>query len=242
MVRYYKKKKRIEKKLIIKILGLSILFSGIGIAAYIFFPLLSWQIYFAPVFASQEINAPIPKNTVVSKETISSLISEASQSILGVDSYNASNWFPGFKYQKSGVSKTPFYKISIPSINITDAIVSSVDTDLTSHLVNYGGTAIPPESGNAVIFGHSTLPQLYNAKNYKTIFSYLYKLNYGDEIIVNTDNLTYKYIVENITVVDPDNTSVLEQNYDDSFLTLITCTPPGTIWKRLVVKARIKKI
>ena len=242
MVRYYKKKKWIEKKLILRLISISILLTGISIAAYVFFPLLSWQIYFAPVFASQEINAPIPKSTVVSRETIGSLISEASQSISGVDFNNAQNWFPGFKYQKAEISKTPFYNISIPSLNITDAIVSSVDTDLASHLVNYGGTAVPPDSGNAVIFGHSTLPQLYNPKNYKTVFTYLYKLNVGDEIIVNKDNLTYKYKVENITVVDPTNTSVLEQNYDDSFLTLITCTPPGTIWKRLVVKARIEKI
>ena len=216
--------------------------SGISIAAYVFFPLLSWQIYFAPAFASQEINAPIPKSTVVSRETIGSLISEASQSISGVDFTNAQNWFPGYKYQKTETPKTPFYSISIPSLNITNAIVSSIDTDLASHLVNYGGTAVPPDNGNAVIFGHSTLPQLYNPKNYKTVFTYLYKLNVGDEIIVNKDNLTYKYKIENITVVDPTNTSVLEQNYDDSFLTLITCTPPGTIWKRLVVKARIEKI
>ncbi|MEK7160243.1 MAG: sortase, partial [Patescibacteria group bacterium] len=104
------------------------------------------------------------------------------------------------------------------------------------------GTAIPGTQGNAVIFGHSTLPQLYNEKDYKTIFSNLYKLSIGDEIIVNSGNLTYKYIVENVVVVDPDNTSILEQNYDDSFLTLVTCTPPGTIWKRLVVKGRIEKI
>lgn len=242
MVKYYKRKKGIEKKIILRLISIAILLSGIGIAAYVFFPLLSWQIYFAPVFASQEINAPIPKSTVVSRETIGSLISEASQSISGVDFNDAQNWFPGYKYQKTETSKTPFYSISIPSLNITNAVVSSIDTDLASHLVNYGGTALPPDNGNAVIFGHSTLPQLYNAKNYKTVFTYLYKLNAGDEIIVNKDNLTYKYKVENITVVDPTNTSVLEQNYDDSFLTLITCTPPGTIWKRLVVKARIEKI
>ena len=50
-----------------------------------------------------------------------------------------------------------------------------------------------------------------------------------------------KYSIENISVVDPDNTSVLEQSFDDSYITLITCTPPGTIWKRLIIKARIVK-
>src|SRR5664279_3303758 len=109
MVKYYKRGKGIEKKTIVRLISIAILLSGIGIAAYVFFPLLSWQIYFAPVFASQEINAPIPKSTVVSKETIGSLISEASQSISGVDFNDAQNWFPGYKYQKSATSKTPFY-------------------------------------------------------------------------------------------------------------------------------------
>ena len=108
-------------------------------------------------------------------------------------------------------------------------------------MVNYGGTAVPPDNGNAVIFGHSTLPQLYAEGNYKTIFTFLYKLTVGDEIIVTSTNITYKYRIENISVVDPDNTSVLEQSFDDSYITLITCTPPGTIWKRLVVKARLIK-
>ena len=132
--------------------------------------------------------------------------------------------------------------ISIPKINLIDAKVSAKDTDLTKHLVNYGGTALPPEKGNAVIFGHSTLPQLYDKNDYKTIFSYLYKLETGDDIVVKVGNVTYKYKVESVTVVDPTNTSVLEQNFSDSFLTLITCTPPGTIWKRLVIKARITTI
>ena len=113
---------------------------------------------------------------------------------------------------------------------------------MAKHLVNYIGTALPPERGNAVVFGHSTLPQLYEDKNYKTIFSRLYELKQGDEIIVNDGKIDYKYKVESVVVVDPNNTTVLEQNYNDSFLTLVTCTPPGTIWKRLIVRSRIEKI
>lgn len=241
MVKYYKKKKRIEKKKFLKLISLSILLTGILIAGYVFFPLISWQIYFAPVFANQEINSPIPKSTIVSSSTIATLLSDASQSLAGIDYTNAQNWFPNYKFKTSDAPKINFYKISIPKIGITNANVSTIDTDLASHLVNYGGTSIPPEKGNAVIFGHSTLPQLYNEKNYKTVFTNLYKLGVGDEINVNINDTIYKYKIEIITVVDPTNTSVLEQSYDDSFLTLITCTPPGTIWKRLVIKARLEK-
>lgn len=239
---YYKGNEKLTKKLLTRILGFLTLFLGLSIITYIFFPLLSWQIFFAPTFANQNIASPIPKNKIISNNSISTLLGNASNSLAGIDYTNANNWFPNYKFQKGVAPKIQFYTISIPKLDITNAIVSTVDTDLSKHLVNYFGTAIPSAKGNAVIFGHSTLPQLFDKTNYKTIFSTLYKLSIGDKIIVNSNNVTYTYIVENIVVVDPDNTTVLEQNYDNSFLTLVTCTPPGTIWKRLVVKGRIKTI
>lgn len=239
---YYKKNNNINKKKILRFISFLFFLSGISIIIYIFLPFFSWQIYFAPVFANQSIASPIPKNNIVSVSALKNLLNGATNSIIGVDYTNAQNWFPNYKYQKAENPKLQFYTISIPKLKIKNAIVSTSDTDVAKHLVNYGGTAIPPTKGNAVIFGHSTLPQLYNAKDYKTIFANLYLLSEGDEIIVNSSNINYKYMVESITVVDPDNTTVLEQNYDDSFLTLVTCTPPGTIWKRLVVKARLEKI
>ena len=239
---YYKKKDKFPKRKILRLISLGIFLTGAAIVIYVFFPLLSWQIYFAPVFASQNITAPIPQNTVVSSSTIGSLIQQASDGLAGIDYTNAQNWFPNFKFQRSGAPKITSYTISIPKLKLTNVTVSTVDNDLAKHLVNYGGTAIPADKGNAVIFGHSTLPQLYEAKNYKTVFTFLYELTPGDEIDVNVANVGYKYKVENVTVVDPNNTSVLQQSYDDSFLTLVTCTPPGTIWKRLVVRARLIKI
>lgn len=241
MVKVYRKTKTIEKKKFLRLVSLLIICMGVLIAGYVFFPLLSWHLYFAPVFANSEINSPIPKNTIVSQNSIATLLQGASQTLSGIDYTNAQNWFPNYKYDKSAGLKTSTYKISIPKINIDEAKVSAVDTDLLKHLVNYGGTAVPPENGNAVIFGHSTLPQLYEEGNYKTVFTNLYKLVVGDEIIVTIGNVTYKYRIENINVVDPDNTSVLEQSFDDSYITLITCTPPGTIWKRLAIKARLVK-
>jgi len=239
---YYKKKKSFAKKKILRLFSLGLFLTGALIVIYVFFPLLSWQIYFAPVFASQSIAEPIPQNTVVSGSTISSLIADASNSLLGADYTNAQNWFPDFKFQRSGAPRVLNYTISIPKLKINNLVVSTVDNELAKHLVNYDGTAIPPDKGNAVIFGHSTLPQLYDAKDYKTVFTFLYQLSSGDEIDVNAASVTYKYKVESVTVVDPSNTSVLQQDYSDSFLTLVTCTPPGTIWKRLIVKSRLVKI
>ena len=113
---------------------------------------------------------------------------------------------------------------------------------MAKHLVNYQGTGIPGKNGNAVIFGHSTLPQLFNPKDYKTIFANVYKLKNGDVIYAMINGVTYTYKIFKITVVDPENSSALVQDYDNSYLTLVTCTPPGTTWKRLIVKAVLQEI
>jgi sortase A len=240
--RYYKKSAGSSRKKLLRLLGLALVLTGIVMTGYVFLPLLSWQIYFAPIFASQNIASPIPQTTIVSGATFQTLLVQATDTLSGVDYNNADNWFPNYKPQKNGNSQIQTYSLSIPKLHIQNAIVSTVNSDLAKNLVNYGGTAVPASKGNAVVFGHSTLPQLYDAKSYKTVFTFLYELIPGDEIMVNVNNVTYKYRVENITVVDPNNTSILQQNFDDSYLTLVTCTPPGTIWKRLAVKARIEKI
>ena len=92
------------------------------------------------------------------------------------------------------------------------------------------------------IFGHSTLPQLYNPKDYKTIFTYLSSLEKGDKIYINMGELEYNYEVTGSFIVKPSEISVLEQKKDASYLTLITCTPPGTYWERLVVSAKLSQL
>jgi sortase A len=241
MGKYYYKKAGKKLKTTARLFSLLIIIIGISVGGYVFFPLLSWQIYFAPVFASQDIAVPIPQATLVNGATIGSLIAQAGDSLSGVDYSNASNWFPNYKLQK-GKPKIDTYTMTIPKLNINNAVVSATDDDLSKHLVNLGGTALPPDKGNAVIFGHSTLPQLFDPKNYKTIFAKAYELKVGDELLTDVTGVLYKYRIYSITVVSPDDTSVLEQDYSDSFLTLITCTPPGTIWKRLIIKSRLEAI
>jgi len=114
--------------------------------------------------------------------------------------------------------------------------------DLKKSLVHYPNTATPGQLGNTVIFGHSVLPQFFNPKSYLTIFSTLYKLDQGDEIFVDYDNVNYKYVVEQMFEVPPSDLTVLEQRYDGRFLSIITCSPPGTYLRRLIIKAKIVDI
>src|SRR5260221_1929870 len=158
---YYKKTKKINKKLVIRIFGLLLAFTGISITFYVFMPLILWQIFLAPVFASQAIAIPIPKTIFLTPGSIQSLLTSQTQALSGVDFNNAKNWFIGYTYKNIN-SRIAAYTISIPRLGITNAIASTQDYDLGRHLVSLPGTAIPPDKGNTVIFGHSTLPQLYN--------------------------------------------------------------------------------
>ena len=205
---YYKKADNFFRKKNLRLLSLLILFIGVVIVLYIFFPLISWQIYFAPALASSSIQTPIPKATIVNSSEIGSLISQAGNSLSGVDYTNAKNWFPGFNPETPEQPKIPSYTISIPKLKINSATVSTRDNNLAIHLVNYQNTAIPPDNGNAVIFGHSTLPQLFNPNDYKTIFATAYQLRLGDEIYANVNGASFKYRVFNISVVEPTDTSI----------------------------------
>jgi len=136
--------------------------------------------------------------------------------------------------------KIIFYTLSIPKLKIFDAKVR-VGLELKESLAQYPGTAIPGKLGNTVIFGHSVLPIFFNPKNYLTIFSTLPTLQPKDEIYINFNQIKYKYVVEQMIEVTPDDVSILAQRYDDSYLSLITCVPPGTYLKRLIVRARLAK-
>lgn len=167
----------------------------------------------------------------------------AQEQVLGVqtDLTQASNWFP-LATKPTTQSKITSYTLSIPKLGIKDAAVVIGSENLSKNLIQWGGTSLPGEYGNSVIFGHSVLPAFFDPKNYMTIFSTLPTLKEGDEILVYFDGISYKYLVSEMKVVEPADISVLEQKYDTSYLSLVTCVPPGTYWKRLVVRARLAKI
>lgn len=152
---------------------------------------------------------------------------------------NYKNWFSVAPTLPSRESKITHYNISVPKLKIENAVVAIGGEDLSESLIQYPGTALPGEYGNTVIFGHSVLPQFYNPKNYKTIFSTLPTLKEGDEIFIDFDGIRYRYVVVKMVEIPPNDVSVLEQRYDGEYLTLVTCVPPGTYLRRLIVRAKL---
>lgn len=163
--------------------------------------------------------------------------------VLGeVDYTQLNNWFVSNSRQLDTAlpaTSSNIYYLSIPKLNIENATVEIGSLDLKRSLIQYPQTALPGQFGNSVVFGHSVLPQFFNPKSYLTIFSTLYKLKQGDEIFIDFDQIRYKYLVEEMYEVQPTDLSVLEQRFDGRYLTLITCSPPGTYLRRLIIRTRI---
>ena len=169
--------------------------------------------------------------------------SEASVPLTGGESTtNVNTWFPT-KPQKKVSTVVNSYTLSIPSLGIDNATVIIAGDDLTKSLIHYGGTGIPGDYGNTVIFGHSTLPQFFRGtKDYKALFATLPTIKPGAEIKITYDSVNYTYIVYDKVVLEPTDLTGLEQSFDDSYVTLVTCVPPGTYLYRLNVRARLKKV
>lgn len=221
---------------------------GVAILSWAFWPIVSFVLITAPQF-SEAIVSPVQDGfigeTRSAANILSPLVSAASEvpgvTSGGVDYTNANIWFPAAP-QKKVVSSVTAYTLSIPKLGIKDAYTIISGDDLNKSLIHYGGTGLPGQYGTAVIFGHSVLPQFYNPTNYKTIFSTLPTLKTGDEIFIRYDGIEYRYVVYEMIVTEANDLTPLAQRFDDSYVTLITCVPPGTYWKRLNVRARLEKI
>jgi len=139
----------------------------------------------------------------------------------------------------------PDFLLTIERLGIQKArIIPNVDgqnrrvylKELLSGIGHLKGSSFPGEGRNIFLFGHSSLPFLFNSRDYSTIFSTLDKLKRGDLILVEFAGKKFFYRVENIKVVSASSSA---SDFDSSRekLTLFTCFPPGLLTERLAVTA-----
>lgn len=158
-----------------------------------------------------------------------------------VDDHSGKWW--GIRLPDIGEKAEPDNTLFIPKIGVEAPIMFAKSRDqqeinklLLEGVVHYTDTALPGEIGNTFITGHSSY-YWWSKGEYNNVFSILDKLVTGDIVYTHYNFRRYTYKVFEVKVVSPRDTSVLEQG-DDSILTLMTCTPVGTNYKRLIVKAK----
>jgi LPXTG-site transpeptidase (sortase) family protein len=137
--------------------------------------------------------------------------------------------------------------LGIPRLDIkTDVTEGGIITNKQGDLewqtvpfiaVQYRETAKVGARGNAVISGHVV------TINEGNVFRDLYKVEFGDEISVETADGRFTYIVEDVKLVKPSSVEVMAAS-TSPLLTLITCggefdTRSRTFSDRLIVTGRL---
>lgn len=204
--------------------------SVLGLSSILFasWPFFIWNFELIPQLSAKIESAPIPKGEVLSTKT--TLLKDV-QVARDADGFS----FFTTNFRPSGNRPEKFY-LTIPKMEIKDAIVKVDTVEFYDSLGLFPGSALPGEEGNSFITGHSVLPQFSDPTNYREIFTNLPKLEIGDTVFAQVEGKTYQYVVQYKKVVDPSDTSVLAPIARGAkTLTLMTCVPPGTSFKRLIV-------
>lgn len=131
--------------------------------------------------------------------------------------------------------KIPVLNIDAPITWRVPNIPKDVSNALQSGAIQVDGTALPGQSGNMYITGHSS-NYVWAKGSYNNVFAIIDQLAAGDMIYIRYLGVTYTYKVTEQKVVVPTDLSILKSN-GDSTLSLVTCWPVGTALRRLVVSA-----
>ena len=121
-------------------------------------------------------------------------------------------------------------EIELTRVGVTAMILEGTyDRTLRRAVGHIPGTPKPGQSGNVGIAGHRD-----------TFFRALRNVRQDDEITLMTLEGSYRYRVDSIKVVGPNDTEVLDNSGDD-ILTLVTCYPfyfVGPAPRRFIVRAQ----
>ena len=122
--------------------------------------------------------------------------------------------------------------IEIPEIKVSLPIYHGVDEGILQIAIGHiTGTSLPVggEGTHCVVSGHRGLP---SAK----LFTDLDKLVEGDIFMMRVLDETLTYEVDQILIVEPQETGALRIEEGKDYCTLVTCTPYGINTHRLLVR------
>jgi len=124
--------------------------------------------------------------------------------------------------------------LEIPKIRVNLAILHEVDESQLQNAVGHIKESSLPVGGkgtHTALAGHRGLPSA-------TLLSNIGQLQLGDVFYIHVLDEVLEYRVDNITVVEPDDTRLLHIEEGEDYATLVTCTPYGINTHRLLVRGR----
>lgn len=123
--------------------------------------------------------------------------------------------------------------ISVAKLDMELPILEgATQSNMKNAAAHLTGTAKLGQAGNAAIAAH-------RAHKTGRLFNRLNELTYGDEVIIKANGRDLVYRVDQVSVVEPTDISVLEGDLDKQTITLITCDPLYEATHRLIVRAEL---
>ena len=122
--------------------------------------------------------------------------------------------------------------VSIPKISQEIPVYHGTDEDVLSMAVgHFQGSSFPigGESTHSVVSAHRGLPTA-------VLFTYLDRVEIGDVFHYKILDREYTYEVDQIRIVEPNDTSLIQIEEGKDYSTLLTCTPFGLNTQRLLVR------
>lgn len=127
--------------------------------------------------------------------------------------------------------------LTIPKIHFMKGFLDnrSEDNDVEKNIMVVEGSNYPDvEKGNFIIAGHS-------GTGWKAFFNDLYQLEKEDLIYIDYKGVHYTYQIQNIYTQPKVGTLAIYRNYNQTTLTLITCTNYDSTTQTIYIAELIQK-
>lgn len=209
-----------------------IFITGLGIASYPFISNMVAQRHASQVVKDYETNVEeMDEEKIDAMKEAAKKYNEQLSNVVSVDDENENNEQGESYADLLNIGEALGY-ITIPKIDVNLPIYNGTSQDVLSKGVGHMEQASYPlggESTHCVLTGHRGLPSA-------VLFTDLDKLEIGDEFYLHVLDEILAYKVDQIKVVEPNESGDLEIIDGKDYCTLVTCTPYAINSHRLLVR------
>lgn len=209
-----------------------IFMTGLGIASYPFISNMVAQRHASQVVKDYETNVEeTDEEKIDAMKEAAKKYNEQLSNVVSVDDENENNEQGESYADLLNIGESLGY-ITIPKIDVNLPIYNGTSQDVLSKGVGHMEQSSYPlggESTHCVLTGHRGLPSA-------VLFTDLDKLEIGDEFYLHVLDEILAYKVDQIKVVEPNESGDLEIIDGKDYCTLVTCTPYAINSHRLLVR------
>ena len=209
-----------------------IFITGLGIASYPFISNMVAQRHASQVVKDYETNVEeMDEEKIDAMKEAAKKYNEQLSNVVSVDDENENNEQGESYADLLNIGESLGY-ITLPKIDVNLPIYNGTSQDVLSKGVGHMEQSSYPLGGvstHCVLTGHRGLPSA-------VLFTDLDKLEIGDEFYLHVLDEILAYKVDQIKVVEPNESGDLEIIDGKDYCTLVTCTPYAINSHRLLVR------